>query len=212
VTSGDHSFLKATAARSQWCSWTCAASPRSRKPSSQGRNAGAPRVPRGDGRPDTIASKARSSVSRGDGLMVVLQRSHPVPDAADRAVRMSVAMRGRVTQLSEEWHRRGFDLHAGFGVAQDTRRSVASASRAARNYAAIGSVTNLAARLCGEAGAGRFSSASACTARDSRHPGRRTDRRAVAARLLPAHRRMTSRASTLRGCGHEPTRRVRAAA
>ena len=43
----------------------------------------------------------------GDGMMVFFNDPIPVPDAPDRAVRMAVAMRGRVAQLAEEWHRRG---------------------------------------------------------------------------------------------------------
>ena len=87
----------------------------------------------------------------GDGLMVFFNDPIPVPDAADRAVRMAVAMRGRVTQLAEEWHRRGFDLHAGFGVAQGHATLGRIGFEGRSDYAAIGSVTNLAARLCSHA-------------------------------------------------------------
>jgi adenylate cyclase len=92
----------------------------------------------------------------GDGLMVFFNDPIAVPDAPDRAVRMAVAMRGRVTQLAEEWHRRGFDLHAGFGIAQGHATLGRIGFEGRSDYAAIGSVTNLAARLCGEAGAGQI--------------------------------------------------------
>ena len=54
----------------------------------------------------------------GDGLMVFFNDPLPCPDAPERAVRMAVAMRGRVTQLAEGWSRMGYDLHLGIGIAQ----------------------------------------------------------------------------------------------
>jgi class 3 adenylate cyclase len=92
----------------------------------------------------------------GDGLMVFFNDPIPVTDAADRAVRMAVAMRGRVTQLSEDWTRRGFDLHAGFGIAQGHATLGRIGFEGRSDYAAIGSVTNLAARLCDHAGPGQI--------------------------------------------------------
>jgi adenylate cyclase len=54
----------------------------------------------------------------GDGLMVFFNDPLPCPDAPERAVRMAVAMRARVTQLAEGWTRMGYDLHLGIGIAQ----------------------------------------------------------------------------------------------
>ena len=54
----------------------------------------------------------------GDGLMVFFNDPLPCPDAPERAVRMAVAMRSRVTQLAEGWRRMGYDLHLGIGIAQ----------------------------------------------------------------------------------------------
>jgi adenylate cyclase len=89
----------------------------------------------------------------GDGLMVIFNDPLPCPDAPQRAVRMAVAMRGRVAQLAEAWSRRGYDLDFGVGIAQGhaTLGQIGFEGRA--EYTAIGSVTNLAARLCGEAAA-----------------------------------------------------------
>ena len=92
----------------------------------------------------------------GDGLMVFFNDPIPVPDAADRAVRMAVAMRGRVAQLAEEWSRRGFDLQVGLGLAQGHATLGRIGFEGRSDYAAIGSVTNLAARLCEQAGAGQI--------------------------------------------------------
>lgn len=87
----------------------------------------------------------------GDGLMVFFNDPLPVDDAAERAVTMAVAMRDRVTQLAAAWHRRGHDLGFGIGIAQGFATLGRIGFEGRFDYAAIGSVTNLAARLCAEA-------------------------------------------------------------
>jgi adenylate cyclase len=87
----------------------------------------------------------------GDGLMVFFNDPLPCPDAPQRAVRMAVAMRGRVEQLAEDWRRRGHDLAFSVGIAQGHATLGRIGFEGRSDYAAIGSVTNLAARLCGEA-------------------------------------------------------------
>lgn len=87
----------------------------------------------------------------GDGMMVFFNDPVPCPDGPERAVRMAVAMRNRVGQLTEEWRRLGHDLHFGVGVAQGHATLGRVGFKGRFDYAAIGSVTNLAARLCAEA-------------------------------------------------------------
>jgi class 3 adenylate cyclase/CheY-like chemotaxis protein len=89
----------------------------------------------------------------GDGLMVIFNDPLPCPDAPERAVRMALAMRGRVAELGEAWNRKGYDLDFGVGIAQGhaTLGRVGFEERA--DYTAIGTVTNMAARLCAEANA-----------------------------------------------------------
>ena len=87
----------------------------------------------------------------GDGMMVFFNDPVPCPDGPERAVRMAVAMRNRVGQLAEEWRRLGHDLHFGVGVAQGHATLGRVGFEGRFDYAAIGSVTNLAARLCAEA-------------------------------------------------------------
>jgi adenylate cyclase len=84
----------------------------------------------------------------GDGLMVFFNDPLPVDDAAERALRMSVAMRDHVRILAEGWRRRGHDLALGVGVAQGFATLGRIGFEGRFDYAAIGSVTNLAARLC----------------------------------------------------------------
>ncbi|SFR92877.1 Adenylate and Guanylate cyclase catalytic domain-containing protein [Microbacterium sp. cf046] len=91
----------------------------------------------------------------GDGLMVFFNDPLPVDDAADRAVTMAVAMRDRVAELAAGWSRRGHDLGFGIGIAQGFATLGRIGFEGRFDYAAIGSVTNLAARLCGEAASGQ---------------------------------------------------------
>ena len=91
----------------------------------------------------------------GDGLMVFFNDPLPVDDAAERAVTMAVAMRDRVAELAAGWHRRGHDLGFGIGIAQGFATLGRIGFDGRFDYAAIGSVTNLAARLCGEAASGQ---------------------------------------------------------
>jgi adenylate cyclase len=87
----------------------------------------------------------------GDGLMVFFNDPLPCDDAALRAVRMAVAMRSRVQDLIAEWTRRGHDLGFSIGIAQGFATLGRVGFEGRYDYAAIGSVTNLASRLCGEA-------------------------------------------------------------
>jgi adenylate cyclase len=91
----------------------------------------------------------------GDGLMVFFNDPIAIPDAPERAVRMAMAMRGRVAQLIEQWSRRGFDLGVGIGIAQGHATLGRVGFEGRWDYAAIGSVTNLAARLCEHAEPGQ---------------------------------------------------------
>ena len=87
----------------------------------------------------------------GDGLMVFFNDPIPCPDPAARAVRMAVAMRQRVGELTEAWRKRGHQLDFGVGIAQGYATLGKIGFEGRFDYAAIGTVTNLAARLCGEA-------------------------------------------------------------
>jgi adenylate cyclase len=87
----------------------------------------------------------------GDGMMIFFNDPVLVPDAPERAVRMAVAMRDRVDELLVKWRRRGYELDFGIGIAQGYATIGAIGFEGRMDYGAIGTVTNLAARLCGEA-------------------------------------------------------------
>jgi class 3 adenylate cyclase len=92
----------------------------------------------------------------GDGMMVFFNDPAPVPDPAARAIRMALAMRRRVGELTVAWQKRGYDLQLGVGIAQGYATIGAIGFEGRWDYGAIGTVTNLAARLCGEAKPGQI--------------------------------------------------------
>jgi len=92
----------------------------------------------------------------GDGMMIFFNDPVPVDNPAERAVRMAVAMRERVDELSRTWRRRGHELALGVGIAQGYATIGAIGFEGRWDYGAIGTVTNLAARLCSEARAAQI--------------------------------------------------------
>ena len=90
----------------------------------------------------------------GDGIMIFFNDPVQIPDAAARAARMVLAMQAEVAQLAAGWRKRGYDLQMGVGVAQGFATIGGIGFEGRIDYGAIGTVTNLAARLCGEARGG----------------------------------------------------------
>jgi class 3 adenylate cyclase/CheY-like chemotaxis protein len=87
----------------------------------------------------------------GDGLMVFFNDPMPCPDPAEKAVRLALAMREEVTKLMRTWSLRGYSIGFGVGIAQGYATLGRIGFEGRFDYAAIGTVTNLAARLCSEA-------------------------------------------------------------
>jgi adenylate cyclase len=92
----------------------------------------------------------------GDGMMIFFNDPVPVAVPAKRAAQMALAMRDAATHLRDVWATRGFDLSLGIGIAQGFATVGAIGFDHRIDYAAIGTVTNLAARLCSHAGAGEI--------------------------------------------------------
>jgi adenylate cyclase len=92
----------------------------------------------------------------GDGMMIFFNDPVEVPNPAERAIRMAIAMRDVVSGLAAGWRKRGWDLTLGVGIAQGYATIGAIGFEGRLDYGAIGTVTNLAARLCGEARGGQI--------------------------------------------------------
>ncbi len=92
----------------------------------------------------------------GDGIMVIFNDPVPAPDHTERAVRMSAAMRRRIEELKLAWQKRGYDLDCGIGIARGYATIGAVGFEGRWDYATIGTVANLAARLCTEAKGGQI--------------------------------------------------------
>jgi adenylate cyclase len=92
----------------------------------------------------------------GDGIMVFFNDPVPIPDPAERAVKMAVTMREAAGQLIAAWRERGRDLGFGAGIDQGyaTLGQIGFSERS--GYTAIGTVCNVAARLCAEAKDGQI--------------------------------------------------------
>jgi len=92
----------------------------------------------------------------GDGIMVFFNDPVPCPDPAERAVKMAMAMREAAGTLIAHWRERGRDLGFGAGIAQGdaTLGQIGFSERS--GYTAIGTVCNVAARLCAEAKDGQI--------------------------------------------------------
>lgn len=84
----------------------------------------------------------------GDGLIVYFNDPLPCPNPAERAVRLSVAMREAVAAISEAWRRRDYEIGFGIGVAQGFATLGQIGVEGRFDYTAIGTVINTAARLC----------------------------------------------------------------
>jgi len=92
----------------------------------------------------------------GDGMMIFFNDPVVIPNPTERAVHMALAMRERVAFLTETWRRHEHDLALGIGIAKGYATIGAIGFEGRMDYGAIGTVTNLAARLCSEAEGGQI--------------------------------------------------------
>jgi adenylate cyclase len=92
----------------------------------------------------------------GDGVQLFFNDPIEVPDAALRAVRLACALREEMAELTPQWHKLGYDLGCGTGIALGYATCGEVGFEGRSDYAAIGAVTNLASRLADEAAAGQI--------------------------------------------------------
>jgi adenylate cyclase len=92
----------------------------------------------------------------GDGLMVLFNDPIPCPEPALRAVKMAIEIRACIGEISQQWRKQGHDLGFGVGIAQGFATLGRIGFEGRSDYAAIGTVPNLASRLCDEAKNGQI--------------------------------------------------------
>jgi class 3 adenylate cyclase len=88
----------------------------------------------------------------GDGAMILFNAPVPVDKHELQAIRMALRMRESVAVLARGWKKHGYGLGFGVGIAGGYATIGAIGYEGRLEYSAIGTVVNLAARLCGEAG------------------------------------------------------------
>jgi class 3 adenylate cyclase len=92
----------------------------------------------------------------GDGVMVFFNDPFPVDRPAERAVRMAMDLQHAFSPIARAWEKLGHNVGLGVGIAQGDATLGVIGFEQRWEYAAIGNVPNLAARLCGEARAGEI--------------------------------------------------------
>jgi len=103
-----------------------------------------------------LAYEATLEHFAGDGIMVFFNDPVPVPNPAERAVRMALEMRDCLGTLTRTWRKQGIELGFGIGIAHGYATMGAIGFEGRWQYGAIGTVANLAARLCDEARDGQI--------------------------------------------------------
>jgi adenylate cyclase len=92
----------------------------------------------------------------GDGVMVIFNDPVPVENPALQAVHMALEMRGAIGALTDKWRRLGHDIGFGIGIAHGFATLGTIGFEGRFDYAAIGTVSNVASRLCDEAKPGQI--------------------------------------------------------
>ena len=92
----------------------------------------------------------------GDGAMILFNAPVPVDNHELQAIRRALGMRESMAALAEGWKKHGYALGFGVGIAAGYATMGAIGYEGRLEYSAIGTVVNLAARLCGEAANGQI--------------------------------------------------------
>ena len=92
----------------------------------------------------------------GDGIMIFFNDPVQLDNPAAQAVKMAVEMQRSFAALAVNWKKRGYGLEMGIGIAQGYATLGAIGFEGRQDYGAIGAVTNMASRLCGDAKAGQI--------------------------------------------------------
>lgn len=98
--------------------------------------------------------KGTISHRSGDGLMVILNDPVPIKNPAEQAVRLAHHMRNRLLEVCDTWQKNGYNLGVGIGLSLGYATLGLVGSKSRYDYTAIGTVVNIASRLCDEAAHG----------------------------------------------------------
>ncbi len=106
----------------------------------------------------TIIHKHGGTLERyaGDGVMVIFNDPVPQPNPALQAVQMALEMRAALTALMNKWRRLGHEIGFGIGISHGYATLGTIGFEGRFDYAAIGTVSNVASRLCDEANSGQI--------------------------------------------------------
>jgi DNA-binding response OmpR family regulator len=91
----------------------------------------------------------------GDAIMIFFGDPLPIPNPAEKAVQMALAMHDRFRERAEKWRKYGYELEIGVGISLGFATLGCIGFEGRRDYGAIGTVCNQAARLCAEAKGGQ---------------------------------------------------------
>jgi adenylate cyclase len=105
-----------------------------------------------------LIHKYEGTVERfaGDGIMIFFNDPLPCPDPSLRAVQMALEMRDQVGQLLVKWRKQDYELGFGVGIAHGYATLGRIGFEGRFDYGAVGTVVNLAARLCSDAKDGQI--------------------------------------------------------
>jgi class 3 adenylate cyclase len=105
-----------------------------------------------------LIHKYEGTVERfaGDGVMILFNDPLPCPDPSQRAVHMALEMRDQIAELAVSWRKYGHELGFGVGIAHGYATLGRIGFEGRFDYSAIGTVVNLAARLCADAKDGQI--------------------------------------------------------
>ena len=92
----------------------------------------------------------------GDGVMVIFNDPVPVENPALQAVLMALEMRDAIGALTEKWRQLGHEIGFGIGISHGYATLGTIGFEGRHDYAAIGTVSNVASRLCDEAKPGQI--------------------------------------------------------
>jgi len=92
----------------------------------------------------------------GDGVMLIFNDPLPIDKPELQAVRMALEMRDAIGTLTEKWRRLGYDIGFGIGISDGFATLGTIGFEGRFDYAAVGTVSNIASRLCDEAKPGQI--------------------------------------------------------